>query len=885
VNKWLRYFEFFRRDPRRDIDDEIRTHIEMREADLVARGLTPDAARQQARREFGDANSVRNATVTIDERVMRREQRAEWFATLARDARVTLRSLRSSPGFAVTAVLCAALGIGITTAIVSASYSILARPLPYRDADQLVAIYAENTKLGYKGTNISFADFAAWRDRNRAFSGLAIWTWTTKTLTSGIGDAERLYGADVSWNLFQILGVGPMLGRNFLQEEDAPGRQYEAIISHRLWQRRFAGDATIVGKTMALDGRAWTIVGVMPPSFNFPDRGDLWVPFAADPAGGDASHGNRGYAGAIGRMRPGVTLAQATQDLHRIDADLAREFPNDNPGWRAEVHTLRDDLVGDLRQPLKVFLAAVALVLLLACANIANLMLARDAARAREIAIRSAIGASRSRLVRQLMTESLVVATLGGALGVVIAWWGIRLFAFAFPNEVPFYFHLHLDALALVAAAAITAVTGVLFGVIPALRGTRLDLSATLREGARTGSGVRGSRLRSALVVGEIALSSVLMVGALLLVRSYRNLYNTPLGFSEQGMVSARMTLPKNAGYPTRADVGRFWDQLFERLRRSPNVASVGAAQGIPFSGWDVQAGAEVEGMPAPRAGEEVIAHFENVTPDYFRTIGVQLERGRWLNETDNDSLNLTVLVNETMVARGFHGADPIGKRVRVGGANDKWATVVGVIRDYRHYRLPQPMGPAVYYSNMASPARQMFVVIKAKQGDPHDLVPLLRSAVREIDPNVALFQVQTFDEVVTRSLWRQRLQGNVLGIFAALSLALACLGLYGVISYAVAQRTREFGVRIALGATRGNVMRLVLAHGTRLVVVGIAIGLLGAYFAVRLLATLLYGIQATDTLTFLIVPVCLAIVALLAAAIPSRRATRVDPIIAMRAE
>ncbi|HMC56572.1 MAG TPA: ABC transporter permease [Gemmatimonadaceae bacterium] len=887
MTRWLRYFEFFRRDPRRDIDDEIRAHLELRQADLVAQGFTPEVARARAQREFGDAAAVRETTVRVDERMMRREHRAEWWDTITRDVRVALRSLRANPGFAVSAIVCAAAGIGITAAIVSASYSVLMRSLPYRDSDRLVAIYAENTQHDWHGVNVSWGDFASWRDNNRAFqdgaAGVAIWTWTTNTLTSAAtagDDAERIYGAYVSWNLFRVLGVSPIIGRNFLPEEDAPGRNHEIIISHRLWTRRFGSDSALVGKTLQLDGRPWTVIGVMPPGFNFPDRGDAWEPFAADP---NESHGNRQYAGAIGRLAPGVSVEQARADLHRIDADLEARFRDENLNWRAEVMPLRDDLVGNLRDPLKVLLAAVGLVLLLACINVANLMLARGASRAREIAIRSALGASRERLVRQLMTESLVVALAGGALGVGVAALVIRLVRAAFPGGLPFYITLGVDRAALAMVAAITIVTAILFGIIPAIRGSRADLNASLRDGARGGSGVDKARLRNALVVGEIALSAVLLTAALLLMRTYRNLHETPLGFTEQGIATAQLTLPRNAGYPTATDVQRFYARLFERLRNAPNVASVGAAQGIPFTGWDVQGDVHVEGeAPAP-PGQELSTHFQYVSADYFKTMGVSLVSGRWLDASDADTLNLHVLITQQLVAKAFHGAEPLGKRVRIG--RDPWATVVGVIQDYHHYRLPEPPPPAIFYSTAAYTPRQMTIAIRAKSGDPHDLVPLLRSAVREIDPQVALFQVQTMDEVVMRMLWRQRLMGNVLGTFAALALAMACVGLYGVVSYAVSQRTREIGVRVALGATRGTVLRLVLGHGTRLVMAGIAAGLVAAYFAMRILQTLLYGVHATDPMTFGIVALGLTAVALLAAAIPSRRATRVDPIIAMRAE
>jgi putative ABC transport system permease protein len=882
-DRWLRYLDFWRRDPKRDVDDEIEFHLEARVADLVARGLAADAARRQAANEFGDAEAIRAATLRIDARIARRGRRADWIGEIARDARVGLRSLLRTPGYTATTVLCAALGIGVTGAVVSAAYSILVRPLPYPGADRLVAVYSENPIRDYHGVNISWPDYESWRTDTRAFAALGMWTWSTATLSSDT-DAERVSGAEVTANLFPTLGVQPALGRGFSTEEQQSGHNFVALLSHRLWQRRFGGSKSIVGAGITLDGRSYTVVGVMPPGFNFPDNGDLWTPFSTNPAG--EARGNRGYAGAIGRLKPAVSIDQARSDLHRIDANLVRQFPDENDGWRAELIPLRDDLVGDLRRPLEVFLAAVAMVLLIVCANIANLMLARGAARWRELAIRTALGASRGRVVRQLLTESVLTAAIGGVIGLGIAWFGIRLLRFGFPDQVtPYYIRLGLDGPAVAFVALITLLSGILFGTVPALRGSRVDLNTSLREGARqSAGGLHGSRVRALLVVGEIALSVILMVGAVLLARSYRNLEGTDLGFDERHVVSARITLG-NADYPTRASTAAFYQRVLDDLRRLPGVEAVGAAQGIPFSGWNVQSAVTIEGEPPPKRGQELDAHFQFVTPDYFKAIGVPLLRGRWLTDADRDTLNPVVLVNEKMVERAFGGQDPIGRRLHIGGPKEPFATVVGVIRDFRHYRLPRPMGPAFYFPFAVYPARQQSIVMRTIGDDPRSLVPELRAAVRAIDRRVAVSSVETLGETVSRSLWRQRLQGSVVTIFAALAFALACLGLYGVIAYAVAQRTRELGVRIALGATGRNVLLLVGRQSVRLVATGIALGLAGAYFGVRVLESLLYGISPTDLETFALVPAVLAIVALVAAVIPAARATRVDPIIAMRSE
>src|SRR5688572_24256809 len=616
MSTWLRYFAFWKRDPRLDASDEIQFHLAMRVRDLMSRGLGAEQARREAEREFGDTRAVQQQVERIDTRMIQRQARQESWSGLTRDIRVGLRSLRNSPAFTITAVLCAALGIGVTAAIVSAAHSILVRPLPYPEADRLIAIYGENTVRGYTGVNISYPDYVSWRDDNRAFSAIGIWTWDTQTLSDDASEAERVSGSEIATNLFQLLGVRPARGRLFLPGEDVEGANRVVILSDALWKRRYAADTTIVGKTIMADGRSLTVVGIMQPGFNFPDRGDIWVPFTTNPA--NEAHGNRGYAGAIGRLKPGVTFEQATADLHRIDAELQKQFPDQNHGWRADLVPLREDLVGDLRQPLKVFLWAVGFVLLMVCANVANLMLARGATRSREIAIRSALGASRARLGRQLMTESLLVALLGGAIGVLIAGWGVRLLRFAFPGEAPpFFITLALDNTALLFVLGIAVVTGVLFGTVPAFRGTKVNLNAALRDGGRgAGEGLHRSRLRSALVVGEVALSVLLMIGAMLLVRSYRNLQGTELGFDEKGIVSARISLSA-AAYPTRAHSLAFFERLLGRLGELPGVTHAASAQGIPFSGWNVQGETRIEGIARPKRGEELKSHFQVVTPDY----------------------------------------------------------------------------------------------------------------------------------------------------------------------------------------------------------------------------------------------------------------------------
>ncbi|MDQ6831708.1 MAG: ABC transporter permease [Gemmatimonadota bacterium] len=799
------------------------------------------------------------------------------------DLKYALRMLRHAPGFTIMAVLCIALGVGVTTTIFSAVNGILIRPLPYPHPEQLVSVYARYAAHGEHGVNISFPDYLSWRDENRSFSRLGMWTWNTLTL-SGEGEPERVEAAQVTANLFPLLGVQPLLGRNFAAEEDRPGQGKVLLLGYGLWQRRFAGDRSIVGRPVSVDGVVYTVVGVMPQGFTFPERGQAWTLFAIDAA--KEGRGNRYFAGAIGRLKPGVTLAKAQSDLATISSRLQRAYSQDNFGWDAEALTLRDDLVGDLRKPLLLFLGAVGFVLLIACANVANLMLARAASRQREIAIRVAVGAGRGRLVRQILTESMVLAAIGGGVGVLVASFGVDLLKLGFPGDIPGYIAaLEIDRTVLAFTLLLSAVTGIVFGLAPALRASRVELSGSLKEGTRGGGDSLGrNRMRGALVVTEVALSLVLMIGASLLIRSYRALETTKIGFDAKGILSLRVSLPptKYASSQTRV---AFFDALTERVRALPGVESVGAAQGIPFSGWNIQADFTIEGRPAPKQGEEFVSHYQTITPDYFKTIGVPLLRGRGIQNTDRDTSVHVGVINESFAKRAFPGQDPIGKRVHFGGpsSRDPWITIVGIARDYRHYRLPQPMGPAIFASYFTDASRTQTLAIRTSLADPLSLTTAVRASIHDVDENVPAYQVQTFEQVLSRSLWRQRLQGQVLGVFAVMALLLATVGIYGVISYTVAQRTRELGLRMALGASRGHVLALVVGQGTRLALIGVAIGIAGALALSRVVSGLLYGVQPTDLVTFIGVPIVLAGVAVLASYVPALRATKLDPVVALR--
>jgi putative ABC transport system permease protein len=884
--RWRRYLRFWQSDVREDVDAELQFHVEMHVRDLIGAGRSPALAREEAERRFGELRAVREACIAIDTRRRERVHRREVMGDMLQDLRFAFRTLRKSPGFTLMAVLCLGLGIGVASTILSAVHAILIRPLPYPRANELVAVYSRITRDNRSegGINISYPDYVSWRDDNRTFARLGMWTWDALAF-SGEGEPERVDAATVTANLFPLLGVSPVLGRSFLPEEEHAGRERVILLSYGLWRRRFGGDSTIVRRPITVNGYAYQVIGVMPRGFAFPDRGQAWVPFVVDEGLGEG-RGNRGYAGALGRLKPGVTVTQAQRDLDLISARLQREFARDNFGWDAEAVPLRDDLVGDMRRPLLIFLGAVGFVLLIVCANVANLMLTRGAGRQREIAVRVAIGAGRRRLVRQLLTESLLLAATGGVVGAFIAAWGVKLYALAIPNGLPWYISLRLDGVTLLFTFLLAGLTGVLFGLVPAFRSTDIDLSRALREGTGGGGdGRRRARVRSALVVVEVALSLVLLIGAGLLIKSYRALEGTDLGFNPKGVLTFRLTLPE-AKYDQPAKRIALFSEFFDRIRALPGVQAVGSANGIPFSGWNVQAEMNVEGHPEHRTGEELDVHYQNLTPGYFESLDIPILRGRGLTAADRDTANRVGVINEILARKEFAGEDPIGKRIKIGMLSDKepWVTIVGIARDFRHYRLPQPMGPAIYFSYFQNPWTTRSVTIRTA-GDPLRLLPSVAGILKQLDPDLPVYQVQSLEQAVDRSLWRQRLQGQVLGLFAGLALILATVGIYGVISYGVAQRTRELGVRMALGASRRQVVGLVVRDGIRLTLLGVIIGLGGALALTGILSKLLYQVGATDPVTFVGVPVLLGLVAVGACWLPAQRAARVDPLVAMRAE
>jgi putative ABC transport system permease protein len=797
--------------------------------------------------------------------------------------RLAFRSLRRSRTFALLAVSCIGLGIGVTTTMFSAVSAVLLRPLPFHDADDLVVIYARHREQGLETGNVSYPDYQAWKSETTAFSGMGLFNWLAVTL-SGQDDAERISGAEITADLFSVLGVQPVLGRGFT--EDEVGRESRApvvLLGYDLWQRRYGGNPSIIGQSVNVDGAPFTVVGVMPRGFRFPENGEVWVPLELESWA--MVRGNRFLAAAIARLAPGHDFAGAQAELAVISERLVGADPQANLGWDARILPLREDLLGGLRFSVLLLFGAVGMVLLIACANVSNLLLARGSTRRKEIAVRLAIGAGRRHVVREMLAESLLIGLGGGAIGILLAAWSLDVLGQALARRMPSYAELRLDLIVLAFAAGISIATALLFGLLPALQSTRADLRATLQEGSRGTAGPRRTRARGVLVASEVALTLVLLSGATLLVKSLDVLRSTDLGFDERNVLTMRIYVPP-ARYPTLEERGFFYTKMLDRLRTLPDVEAAGAAQGIPFSGWNVGASIVIEGMPKAPPGREPGAHYQYVTTDFFRALSVPLIRGRGIEPRDRTGAPLVGLVNQSFVERFLPGQDPIGKRVGVGGPDeaDAWTTIVGVVGDYRHYALSEPMGPALYFAYDQSPRSQMDLAIRTT-GDPLDVLPAVRRVLADLDAQVPAFRVRTLEDATAEELWVQRLLRDLFSIFASLAFLLATVGVYGVIAYNVAQRRQEIGVRVALGARGGDIVRLVVGQGVRLAAIGGAIGLVAAVALARVLSAVADSVDASDPFAFLAAAAAVGAGALLACWLPARRAARIDPLTALRSD
>ena len=807
--------------------------------------------------------------------------------TLFQDLRYGIRLLLQQPGFTLIAVLSLALGIGANTALFSVVNAVLLRPLPFPEPDRLAMIWEDATFIGFPQDTPAPGNFADWKAQTQTFADLAACGNRSFNLT-GDGEPEKIQADEITANFFPLLGVRPALGRNFTIEEDQPGAGKVAIISHSLWQTRYGGEAGILNRSILLNDEKYTVIGVMPADFQFgADYIRLWTPIAFSPQE-LANHGDH-YLNVIGRLKPGVTLAQANADIGAVMKRIGEKFPNEAGRLGANVVSLHEQVAGRMRRSLWLLLGAVALVLLIACANIAGLLLARAATRQREIAVRAALGAGRGRLLRQLLTESLVLAGVGGVLGALLASWSFALLKQLVPSEMTASALPKMDVRVFAFALLVSLLAGLVFGLAPALQASKIDLTAALKQGSgRSGFGSGQRRLRNAFVIGEIALALVLLVGAGLLIQTLAKLHGQYTDLRAESLLTLRTTLPENKYQEHRRRVA-FYDQVLARVQALPGVAPAGYSTTIPLEWAGGANGITIEGR-LPEPGNAWNANHRQVSAAYLQTMGIALRRGRYFTEQDDAQAQPVAIINETMARQYWPHENAIGQRFKNGPANSQhpWLTIVGVVADVRQMGVDQPTKAEMYFPYRQISSHAYFaprdLVIRANV-EPASLVAAVRAAVHAVDPNQPVSNIRTMDAVLGEHTKTQQMGMLLLTMFAALALLLAMLGIYGVLSYFVTQHTPEIGVRLALGADGRSIFALVLKRGLTLALVGVAFGLVASFALSRLLRSLLFEVSAADPLTYLGVAALLLTVAVLACALPARRAMKVDPMITLRCE
>jgi putative ABC transport system permease protein len=864
-----------------ELDQDIRDHVERETQDNIERGMSPEEARYAAMRKFGNVTRVKEET--------REVWNVIWLEQLLEDIRFGLRMLRKNLGFTAVAVLTLALGIGANTAIFNVVHATLLQPLPTRQGNRLVVIWVNNLVQSWSRIGPTGQDYLDWKEQSKSFDDLFLFEHGTGTVT-GLGEPEQVAGLRVTTNFGEFFGIKPVLGRTFRLDE-AGGRHNFAILGYGYWQRRFASDPSVAGRGMTLNGEEYTIIGVLPADYAALFPADVVVPFDIDWVKRvDAD------LGVFGRLKPGVTLRQASGEMNVIAERIATARPS-RKGFGAVLVPLEAVRVEYLRPALLVLLVAVGFVLLISCANVANLMLARSVVRQREMAIRMALGAGRLRLIRQFLTESTMLSLLGGTAGAFLALWSTDLLNIFVPSRIPVpnaadavtLPGIHMSGTAVAFTIVISLLTGIVFGVIPALQSLRCNVNESLKEGGRGFSiGPGGHRTRSTLVIVESALAFVLVIGAGLMIKSFWRLLEANPGFHPDHLLTLRVKLPtdaKSSEYREPRQQAATFQSFLANVEAVPGIQSAAFAEIVPLSQDDMDMGYfVVQEDPALPPGEHLAADYRDITPNYFATMGIPLISGRTFSEQDNLDRPRVIVIDETLARRFFPKQDPTGKHLQIPDATRPSREIVGVVGGVRDTGFDQQPRPTIYFPSLQSPDQTMSLVVRTTL-PPSAVLPAIKNAIWSVDKNQPVFAVRSMDEIISGIISAQRLAFLLLGVFAFLALALAAIGIYGVTSYLVSERTHEIGVRIALGAQQSDVSHLVLGHGARLAGIGIIGGVVAAFALTRLLSSLLFGVSASDPLTFVVVAILLTLVALAACYIPARRAMRVDPVVALRCE
>jgi putative ABC transport system permease protein len=873
-----------------EIVEELAQHLEDRYAELLSRGATPEEASRAALAELSERKTLQRELRRAERQVFQEpivlgtNRRTNMMADLWQDLRFGARMLAKKPGFTMIAVVTLALGIGANTAIFSVVNALLLRPLPYAEAERLVLL-AERTRDGARN-GVPYPNFADWRTRAQSFAGMAMSGPESFNLM-GVDNPRRLSGRRVNWNFFSLLGVQPQLGRLFTEADDRYGASRTVVLSHGFWQRHFGGVADVIGKAVLLTSETYTVVGVAPPGFEYFEAADVYVPiglFLAPNSGMTDRGTSFGGSYAVARLKPGVTLKQANNEMAALAQQLAQEYPKINEGTSAQAEHLQDVMSESVRRSLWVLLGAVGFILLIACINVANLMLARAAERQKELAVRLALGAGHWRIVRQLLSESLLLAGLGAAGGLLLGRLMLAGLLTLAPPEIPQLSRVGLDNAVLLFTLGVAALTSLLFGLAPALRASKTDLQTALKDGGRLTTSAAREGMRKALLIAEVSLSLVLLAGAGLLLRSMYNLLRVDLGFEPGNLLTMRFELSDKKYSPQTGRV--FYDECLARVQAVPGARSAAWSQSLPIEGsyWDsVFTAAD---KPVPSRANLPASDYLRVSADYFETMGIRLLRGRWFSSADTPESAPVAVINETLSRRIWPNEDPIGKRIKQGFPeyNGLWREVIGVVNDVKTNGVDRPTSMQTYVLFSQTPGTFLGLIVRT-QGNPLAVAAPIEQAIHTVDKDLPVFSIFTMDQLLGNSLAQRRLTLILLASFAALALLLAAVGVYGVIAYMVRQRTRELGVRLALGAQAGDVLKLILGQGLKLALIGVALGLAEAFALTRWMESLLFGVRPTDPLTFCLIAVVLLCVALVACWLPARSATQVDPLLALRCE